>query len=98
MHSPDFFPVADPYQATVLVGYLDRAFNSAAPQIPPRQSPMWPIAVRMIEAMGRDNYSLGAYPQAYRSRPRHTAIVSLPSSGSVMIDAPTPAAEHQTRN
>jgi hypothetical protein len=57
-----FLPVAAPYEATVLVGYLDKAFNGDAIETPPRRSPLWPIACKVIEAMTRDRYHLGAYP------------------------------------
>lgn len=57
-----FLPVAAPYEATVLVGYLDKAFNGEAIETPPRRSPLWPIACRVIDAMTRDRYHIGAYP------------------------------------
>jgi hypothetical protein len=59
MTSSRLVPVEDPYQATVLVGYLARAFNPRAKGVPYAESPLWPIACAMIEAMARDHYALG---------------------------------------
>ena len=75
-----FSPVMDPYAPRVVATYLAQAFNGGATEVPPTASPVWPLAVRMLELMRRDRYALGAYhaseltparplpvPQAYRS-------------------------------
>ena len=54
-------PIDEPYQATILVGYLARAFNPHSAEIAHRQNPLWPMACAMVEAMTADNYHLGAY-------------------------------------
>lgn len=56
-----FLPVMNSYEATVLVGYLAHAFNGDVAEVPPRASPLWPIAVRVVQAMNADRYHLGAY-------------------------------------
>lgn len=61
MRDQAFLPVMDPYQATVLVGYLAHAFNGRSVEVPPYASPLWPIACRVVEAMHADHYHLGAY-------------------------------------
>jgi hypothetical protein len=76
--SRQLYPVDDPYQARVLVGYLAQAFNprfGGTVDVPPAENPLWPLACRMVEAMNRDHYRLaafaseGAFAPAGRSRP-----------------------------
>jgi len=57
-------PVDDLYQARVLVGYLAEGFaplTGRTRDVPPAESPLYPLACRVIEAMGRDNYRIAAF-------------------------------------
>ena len=56
-------PVDEPYQARVLVGFLSQAFNSQfgmTRDVPPLENPLWPTAVRLVEALNRGGYRLAA--------------------------------------
>ena len=59
--APTLCPLDDPFEATVLCGYLARAFNGNAREVPPEQSPLWPVARNLVTQMRRDGYHLGAY-------------------------------------
>jgi hypothetical protein len=83
MSARTLYPVDDPYQARVLVGYLSEAFNprfGATRDVPPAENPLWPGACRMVEAMGRDNYRLAALAAEGSYGPR-----TAPSGRSVAV-------------
>lgn len=73
-------PVDEPYQARVLVNYLAQAFNpqfGATRDVPPTENPLWPTACRMVEAMARDNYLIGAFARDGQFGPKRDRTVTV---------------------
>lgn len=56
-----FEPVMEPYDTRIYATYLALAFNGGAVEVPPTQSPVWPLAVNLAQRLHRAGYALGAY-------------------------------------
>ena len=72
MSARTLYPVDDLYQARVLVGYLAEGFaplTGRTRDVPPAESPLYPLACRVIEAMARDNYRIAAFATEGRYGP-----------------------------